>query len=190
MKILLAAFVAVVAMETAALAGAPPGWPTGKQQPEAPKELKPGDINGGSAAFTIGKSASKLPVASGSIQKSGEVYIVDLTFKDAASTSNNVVMTDGKILRIGFGTMKEGPALMTTTFVARDGNVLSVLRKKPPVEGAGIPKNKKTGTCTITVTKIEEKVVEGTASCPSGMLDMDDKDAPPVTDVTFKATAL
>ena len=190
MKILLAVFVSLAALSSTVFAGAPPGWPSGPKAatPMAPTE--PGEVNGGSATFTIGKDAVKLDLAEGTITKSEGVYVVSLLFKDSIKTSNNVVDTEGKILRIGFGTMKPGPAMMIMTFVARSGKVLSVLRTNSPVDSEGIPKVKTPGKCTVTITKLEEKLVEGTAECPSGMRDFDDNPSPAVSSVTFKATAL
>lgn len=191
MRILLAVVGSMAALGSTVFAAAPPGWPSGHAAaatPMAPTE--PGDVNGGTASFTIGKDVVKLSVAEGTIVESEGVFVVDLTFKDSIETSNNVVQTSGKILRIGFGTMKPGPAMMITTFVARSGSVLSVLRSRPPVDAAGIPKVKTPGKCTITITKIEAKLVEGTAECPTGMLDFDDKPSPAVSSITFKATAL
>lgn len=168
---------------------APPGWPTGKQAaPEEPPP-EPGDVISGNASFTLGKDTAKLPVASGTIQKLEGIYMVQLSFRDAKTTSENVAQTDGKILKIGFGTSGPGPAQIITMFVARSGKVLSLYRSSPPVN-VPAAKSKAKGNCTISVTKIEEKSVEGTAICPSGMVNMDEVDSPPVTAVTFKATAL
>lgn len=188
-RILLAGL-AIMAMESVASAGAPPGWPSGKAAATPEKVLGPGDINGGVAGFTIGKDAVKLPVASGTIKKNGEIYMVDLEFKDSKATSDITTVSTGKILRMSFGTMKPGPAMILITFAARNEGVLSLYKSTPPVEVAGVPKSKIKGNCTITVVKLDEKLVEGTATCPSGMVNFDDEASPAVTAVTFKATAL
>jgi hypothetical protein len=181
--------VLALAGSVARAASPPPGWPTGKAAAEPAPELKPGDVNGGTAGFTLGKEAVKLPLATGTITKSEGLYVVDLTFKDVEATSDNVATHEGKILRLGFAASAPGPAMMITTLVARSEGVLSVLRSKPPVKVAGV-KSTGEGKCTVTITKLGEKTVEGTASCPSGMVNLDDIASPAISNVTFKATAL
>lgn len=178
-----------LAASTAVARTPPPGWPSGKVEATPTPELEPGDVNGGAAAFTIGKDAVKLPLASGTIQTSEGISIVSLTFKDVKETTDNVAAGEGKLLRIGFAANAPGPALMITMFAAKTDKVLSIYRSTPPVAVPGV-KSAGAGKCTITVTKLEAKLVEGTAVCPTGMVDFDDKPSPAVTAVTFKATAL
>jgi hypothetical protein len=190
LRLLVLASTTLLLVTSTTLAAPPPDSLVGPKDPAATPAPVPGDVTGGSASFTIGKSVSKLGVAHGSINKVDDIYMVDLTFKDSTATSNNVVESEGKILRIGFAATAPGPAVMTSVFVARTGEVISVLRSKPPIDVPGAPKNKAYGKCTITVTKIDAKTIEGTAECPSGMVDMDDEPSPAVSAVSFKAKAL
>lgn len=183
-------FAAAMTMLSPSTWAAPPGWPSaGEQTPEPEPELQPGEVKSGHAGFTLGKDVAKLPVASGTITKMEGIFVVDLTFKDVKETPTNVAQSGGKILRIGFATDGAGPAQMMSMFVAKSDTVLSVYRAKPPVAVAGV-KAAAAGKCTITVTKIDEKNVEGTAECPSGMVDLDERPSPPIKKVSFQATAL
>ena len=168
----------------------PADWPSGeKETPEPEPELKPGDVNGGQASFTLGKTAVKLPVAEGTIALAEKLYIVDLTFKDLKETSANIADRTGKTLRIGFAASVPGPATLITTFAVKSEGVTSIYRSTPPVSAPGMTA-RGAGKCTVTVKKIDAKSVEGTAVCPSGMVNFDDEPGPAVTAVTFKATAL
>ncbi len=124
MFVTLASGVLVLAMGSTVLAGAPPGWPAGKQAPEPDPVLGPGDVNGGQAGFTLGKEVVKLPIASGTITKVEGIYLVDLSFRDAKTTTENVAAGEGKLLRIGLGTNGPGPALITNMFAAKSGRAL------------------------------------------------------------------
>lgn len=169
---------------------APPGWPSAPAEATPTPALEPGEVNGGSAGFALGKDRAELGFASGSITSMEGIYIVDLTFKDAISTPDNVAQSEGKILRIGFAASEPGPATMISMLVARSGDVLSLYRASPPLDAAGVPKTKVRGNCSITITKLGAKLVEGTASCPSGMVDLDEKASPAIAAIKFKATAL
>ena len=118
-------------------------------------------LTNGQASLKLGTKALKLSKVSGSIQTSSGMQIASLIF------------TDGKKgrLQIDFMYQQDGPVdpSLLTNLYAEDGSSLSAWKK-------GI------GSCTVTLAKATPNSVEGTASCPKGMLDKTDKPARPITE--------
>lgn len=122
----------------------------------------------GTAAYKLGDKSVKLGKASGSLQTSSGFQIAALKFTDGKQRLQLEFMYTGT------GPVEDG---YLTSFFAVDE------------KGTYHAWKKSVGTCQVTLEKATPTMVEGTASCPKGLLDEKDRPAKPVTEVKFQAHA-
>ncbi|HVO31113.1 MAG TPA: hypothetical protein VMV18_10265 [bacterium] len=125
-------------------------------------------ITTGTAKCKLGAKALEFKKAGGSFQSSGGFQIASLKFEGGK----------GERLQIDF--MYQGTGTVTTDYIQHlyaidEDKAISAM--KPHVS-----------TCTVTLAKASPTMVEGTASCPKGMLN-EDKPGRPITDIEFHAEA-
>jgi hypothetical protein len=125
-------------------------------------------LGAGTASFKLGTKEIQLDKVAGSIQTSSGFQIASVAFTDG----------DKRRLQLDFMFLVPGPVeqgYITNIYAVEDG-ATSAFKK-------GV------GSCTLTLAKATPTMVEGTASCPKGMLDLANKPAKPITDVKFHAEA-
>ena len=122
----------------------------------------------GSASFRLGKQALTLKDVGGSLQTSSGFQIASLVFTGEKKQR----------LQIDFMYLAPGPldpSMLTGLYASDEDGRISAFKK-------GI------ASCSINLAKATPDEVEGTASCPKGMLDLQDKPAKPITAIEFHAT--
>jgi hypothetical protein len=154
----------------------PPGW--GKQQPKKEEPKKAGDLIAGEASFKHGNTARTFKFVWGELSKVEQTGWLNLTvdFLEAKDTDRNFLAKQGRFLRLMLVAEKAGEVIpaQISMLVAKDEQGIS----------------KKTGkACQLKLTKLTAKEVAGQGSCPSGMVDQDNKPARPVTEIRFWAKA-
>jgi len=123
----------------------------------------------GEASWTLGKDAKHVTGVEGAIQQTGEFKIAILTFPN------------GKKEKLQIEFMYTGPGPVNQGFLTK---VFAV-----DEDGRYHAWKKGVGDCSVDLAKGTAFEVEGTMSCPKGLLDADDKPAKPILDVKFKAKA-
>lgn len=126
-------------------------------------------LGSGEASWTLGKDAKHVSEVEGVIQQTGEFKIAILTFPHGKKEKLQL-----EFMYTGPGPVNEG--YITKAFAVDDDGRYHVWKK-------GV------GDCQVELAKATAFEVEGTMSCPKGLLDMEDKPAKPIVDVKFKAKA-
>lgn len=126
-------------------------------------------VTTGTATCKLGTKSLSFKKAAGSFQTSGGFQTASLKFEGEKGLPK---------MEIGF--MYQGTGIVTADyiqhlFVIGEDKALSAM--KPHVS-----------TCTITLARATPSMVEGTATCPKGMLN-EDKPGRPITDIQFHAEA-
>lgn len=127
-------------------------------------------VTGGSASCKLGTKSMSFKTATGSFQSSGGFQIASIKFEGGKKGLPK--------LAIDFlyqGTGPVDPSMIQHLYAIDDDNVVTAM--KPHVS-----------TCTIVLARATPNMVEGTASCPKGMLN-EDKPGRPITEINFKAEA-
>ena len=140
---------------------------------------KPGDVLSGSATLVYGGKTTKLGFATGEITRKDNVYGLQLEWRDRKETSSNVFDRKGIVARLLVGVPATGdqpPPVVIAMLVIKDESGLSLYKRNLSV-------------CTVIFTKLAEKLVEGSAKCPTGLRDDAGKPARPLDGLQFRAVA-
>ena len=154
----------------------PPGW--GKAPPKKEEPKKAGDLIAGEASFKHGNTARTMKFVWGELSTVEQTGWFNLTvdFMDKQDTDRNFLAKEGQFLRLMIVAEKSGEVIpaQIAMLVAKDEQGIS----------------KRSGqACQLALTKLSAKEVAGQGSCPSGMVDKDNKPARPVTEIRFWAKA-
>lgn len=126
-------------------------------------------LGSGEASWTLGKAAMHVSEVEGAIQTTGEFKIAILTFPAGKKEKLQL-----EFMYTGPGPVNQG--YLTKAFAVDEDGRYHAWKK-------GV------GDCSVDLAKGTAFEVEGTMSCPKGLLDAEDKPAKPIVDVKFKAKA-
>lgn len=162
------ALAATAAKPKAKATATPKAAVTAKATPDEPA-VTSGErpFSEGNVSFKLGKKDYSLKKVLGSIQTSSGMQIATVRFEGEKGFPK---------LQLDFmytGTGQVDPSYITNIFAIDDDNSVSGMKAHVT-------------PCQITLEKATPNMVEGTASCPKGMFNMD-KPGKPVTDVKFYA---
>jgi hypothetical protein len=175
LSVILAALMFSVPSALAAGPRAPAGFGLA---PKAKKQPQPGELVSGEASFALGGKQVRLPVAKGSIEKHGDVFVVWGSWRDSEKTENNFLGREGQELQLNISTQKPGP-LVTK---------MQVTMSYARVEGT-VSRLQGTSTCSLSLTELGEKSFAGEGSCTAGLLDAKGGPGLPITGIRFTGKA-
>ena len=123
----------------------------------------------GVATYKLGDRAMELSEVRGAIQTSGGFKIASLQFVGAKTERLQI-----DVMFTAPGPVEQG--YVTALYAIDEDGKVSAFKK-------GV------GQCSVTLAKATAVAIEGTASCPKGMLDLQDRPAKPITEVKFSVEA-